>query len=91
MYLFMALRGEIPAPAMIVSPGECATRPHRTGRVPHPSGDIIPDIRTPIRISPLTLAEQLRGIPHSAHFAHCCAVIATLTPLVLITGTTGRS
>jgi hypothetical protein len=59
MYLRMALRGEIPAPAMIISPGECATHPHTTGRVPHPSGDVIPGIRTPIRISPPTLAEHL--------------------------------
>jgi hypothetical protein len=59
MYLFMALRGEIPAPAMIISPGECATHPHRTGRVPHPSGDAIPGIPALIRFSPLTLAEQL--------------------------------
>jgi hypothetical protein len=31
---------EVLAPAMIISPGECATHPHMTGRVPHPSGDI---------------------------------------------------
>jgi hypothetical protein len=66
MYLFIALRGEIPAPAMIISPGECATRPHRTGWVPHPSGDVIPDIPTPIRIPPPTPAE-LPGIQHSGH------------------------
>ena len=50
------------APAMIISPGECATHPHRTRRVPHPSGDIIPGIPTPIRISPPTLADQLRVV-----------------------------
>ena len=66
MYLLTAFRGEIPAPAMIISPGECATRPHRTGRVPHPSGDAIPGIRTLIRFSPLTLAEQLRRTGQTA-------------------------
>jgi hypothetical protein len=69
MYLWMALRGEIPAPAMITLPDECATHPHRTGRVPHPPEDAIPDIRTPIPIPipipPLTLAEQL---PKEGHF-----------------------
>jgi hypothetical protein len=43
MYLFTALRGEIPVPTMIISPGECATHPHMTGRVPHPSGNVIPE------------------------------------------------
>jgi hypothetical protein len=62
MHLWMALRGEIPAPAMIISPGECATRPHMAGWVPHPPGDIIPGIPTPIRISPPTLADQLRVV-----------------------------
>ena len=66
MYPFMALRGEIPAPAMIISPDEYATRPHRTGRVPHPSGNATPGIRTPIRIPPPTPAE-LPGIQHSGH------------------------
>jgi hypothetical protein len=67
MYLWMALRGEIPAPAVITLPDECATHPHRTGRVPHPPEDAIPDIRTPIPIPipPLTLAEQL---PKEGHF-----------------------
>ena len=64
MYRFAALRGEIPAPAMIIQPGECPTHPHMTGWVPHPSGHITPDMRTFIRISPLTLAEQL---PQTGH------------------------
>jgi hypothetical protein len=42
---------------MIISPDECATHPHRTGRVPHPSGDVIPGMPALIRISPLTLAD----------------------------------
>jgi len=63
IYLWMALRGEIPAPAMIIQPGEGATHPHTTGRVPHPPGDAIPHIPTQTRIPPLTLAEQPRTEP----------------------------